>query len=302
MARKILRLVCSLILVGCASSGRLFVNYDKNPMGLAPVAMVSDFGTLDDGIGICKGVMLKVQPNLTFVDITHQLPAFSVRDAARFLSNSTPYFPVGSVFVILVERHTEKTTRPIVAKTKRGQYFVGSDNGSLSLIAERDGIEKVREIKNVDWIESKSLVSTFMGRDVYCPVAAKLARGEDWTSIGPEIDKIVRLDKKILKVSETEVVGEVVALDGPFGNLITDVTASAFLNAKYQLGEKVSVTIGKKSYALPFVKTFDDVPVNENLIYIDSTEHVAVATNQGNFAKRYQVNIPSKFLISIKKE
>ena len=93
-----------------------------------------------------------------------------------------------------------------------------------------------------------------------------------------------------------------VALDGPFGNLITDINAAAFLNTRYVLGDKVQVVIGNKSFWLPFVKTFSDVPVNESLIYIDSNDRVSVAINEGNFAQRYKVSVPTKFVVIFKKD
>jgi len=303
MLKSICFCLILVVIQGCSSQGGSIVqDPERGTRSLAPVVLMSDFGTFDDGIAICKGVMLKVQPGLSFIDITHQIPAFSVRDAARFLANSTPYFPDGTVFLVLVERHTDKNARPIVAKSKRGQYFVLADNGILSLVAERDGLEKVREIKDPNWLQGKKNPSTFMGRDIYSPVAARLARGEDFSSVGPEVEKVNLIDKKTLQVSDNQIAGEVVALDGPFGNLITDITAPAFLNAGYVLGDKVPVLIGTARHRLPFVKTFDDVPLNEKLLYIDSTDHVAVAINQGNFAERYKIKPSAKFVVITKKE
>lgn len=295
--------VIPLLIAGCASQRGIFSGSNSETISnLAPVVLMSDFGNQDDGIAVCKGVMLKIQPGLTFVDITHQIPAFSIKEANRFLANVTPYFPSGTVFVVLVEKSLKKSSRPIVAKSKRGQYFVASDNGALTSVAERDGLERVRVIEEGKWVSPNSLVSTFLGRDVYAPVAAHLARGEDWEDIGLEKKDINLLDNKVLKLNGNQLLGEVVAFDGPFGNLITDITAATFLNAHYHLGDRVDVVIGNKAMSLPFVRTFSDVPVNQSLIYIDSNERVSVAINEGNFAQRYKVTIPTKFIIFIKKE
>ncbi|MCX6102068.1 MAG: SAM-dependent chlorinase/fluorinase [Proteobacteria bacterium] len=302
MLKKLGVLFMVLTVVGCSiQSGNTVKDLEAKGEGLAPVVLMSDFGTYDDGVAICKGTMLKIQPMLTFIDITHQIPTFSVKDAARFLANATPHFPAGTVFVVLVERHSDNKTRPIVAKNKRGQYFVVSDNGILSLVAERDGLEKVREISLNPWLTEKKITSTFMGRDVFAPIAAHLARGDDWTIVGPEIENVSRLNLKSLEVSHNQITGEVIALDGPFGNLITNITATALLDARYVLGDKVSIVIGETQHSLPFVKTFDDVAVNAKLIYVDSTDHVAVAINQGNFAKRYRVKPPLKIIIKAQK-
>lgn len=299
MAKYFLQAWFLLWVTGCSSQ---ISQIRSNAVALPPVVLMSDFGNFDDGIAICKGVMLKIEPALSFIDVTHQIPAFSVKDAARFLANLTPHFPEKTVFVVLVERHVEKNVRPIVAKNKRGQYFILSDNGILSLLSERQELEKVRVVSENSWLEQGKLKSTFLGRDVYAPIAAHIAKGEDWTLVGPETEKINLLDKRSFRMSESQLNGEVIALDGPFGNLVTDITAIAFLNARYVIGDKVPVVIGSTKHLLPFVKTFSDVPVSEKLLYIDSTDHVAVAINEGNFAKKYKISPPVKLIISVKKD
>lgn len=299
MAKTLYLGVILLVLLGCSTQSGLKPSNSEN---LSPIVLMSDFGTYDDGIAVCKGVMLKIEPRLSFIDVTHQIPAFSVKDAARFLANITPHFPENAIFVVLVERHVEKKANPIVARNKRGQYFVLSDNGILSLLSERQEIARVRTITEGSWLESGTLSSSFLGRDVFAPVAARLAKGEDWTQVGPELEKIYLLDKKSFRMSETQLQGEVIALDGPFGNLVTDITATAFLNTKYNLGDKVPVEIGGTRHVLPFVKTFGDVPINQKLLYIDSTDHVAVAINEGNFAAKFKIKPPVRFIINLKKD
>ena len=107
-----------------------------------------------------------------------------------------PYFPAGTVFVTVIDPGVGSTRKAVVVKTKRGQYFVLPDNGLMTLVQDRDGIEAVREITNRDWMIGAALSSTFHGRDIFSPVGAHLAHGEDWTRVGPEVDanKLVRLD------------------------------------------------------------------------------------------------------------
>jgi S-adenosyl-L-methionine hydrolase (adenosine-forming) len=300
---KVLALV--FLLSGCASVGNRELSSaaktGASKASISPIVFLSDFGLLDESVAVCKGTMLGVEPALQFVDITHQVPAFSVKDAARIVSVSTPHFPAGSVFLTLVEQHTSGQKRGIVAKSKRGHFFVAPDNGLLTLVFEKDGIEEVREIKPGPWVPPANFQSNFPGRDVYSLVASHLARGEDWSQVGPVLtSKIKTLELKASKVSQTLVLGDVVALDGPFGNLITNVTAANFLTSGYNLGEKVSVQIGDKSFSLPFVKTFDDVPVGQLLLYIDSTDHLAIAINQGNFANKFKIRPPAKLVINKK--
>jgi S-adenosylmethionine hydrolase len=182
----------------------------------------------------------------------------------------------------------------VVVKSKRGQYFVLPDNGLITLVAERDGIEGAREITNRDWMIGAALSSTFHGRDIFSPVGAHIVRGDAWTQVGPELapDKLVRLNLTPVKLDERGLHGEVIATDGPYGNLVTNISGDDFLKLGYQRGETVHVSIGKTSLDLPFVQTFSDVPRNRPLLYIDSRGHVALAVNLGNFAATYKIEPP----------
>src|SRR6201987_2670966 len=135
-------------------------------------------------------------PDVRIVDLTHQVTPYSIFDGARFLFGATPYYPAGTVFVVVVDPTVGSTRKAIVAKSKRGQFFVLPDNGVITLVEQRDGIESVHEITNTDWMIGTKLSSTFHGRDIFSPAGAHLARGDDWTQAGPEldVDKLVRLD------------------------------------------------------------------------------------------------------------
>jgi S-adenosylmethionine hydrolase len=112
--------------------------------------------------------------------------------------------------------------------------------------------------------------------------------------VGPELqlDKLVRLDLAPARADEHGLHGSVIATDGPFGNLVTNIDGDEFLKLGYQHGEKVQVTIGRSSVKLPFVRTFSDVPLHEPLIYIDSRGRVGLAVNQGSFASVYKIKPP----------
>src|SRR5208282_1917027 len=116
------------------------------------VVFMTDFGVADDSVAICKGVMYGIAPNLRIVDLTHQVNAFSIRDGARFLFGATPYFPPGTVFVAVVDPGVGSSRKAVVVKSKRGQFFVLPDNGLMTMIEDRDGIEGIREVTNPDWM------------------------------------------------------------------------------------------------------------------------------------------------------
>jgi S-adenosyl-L-methionine hydrolase (adenosine-forming) len=297
---------CRLISQFLLGFSLLFCIADRAIMaqGAAParptVVFMTDFGVLDDSVALCKGVMYSIAPDLRIVDLTHEVTPFSILDGARFLSGASPYFPAGTVFVVVIDPGVGSTRKAVVVKSKRGQYFVLPDNGLMTLVQDRDGIEAAREITNREWMIGTALSSTFHGRDIFSPVGAHLAYGEDWTTVGPELaaSKLVRLDLVAPRLDEHGLSGEVIATDGPFGNLVTDVSGDDFLKLGYGHGQNVHVTIGKTEMNIPFVRTFSDVPLKKPLLYIDSRGDVGLAVNQGSFAATYSVKLPVPILFS----
>jgi hypothetical protein len=263
---------------------------------------MTDFGTVDDSVPICKGVMYSVMPSVRIVDLSHQVTPFSILDGARFLFGATPYYPAGTIFNVVIDPGVGSTRKAVVIRSKRGQFFVLPDNGLITLVADRDGLEAAREITNPEWMIGKALSSTFHGRDIFSPASAHLARGDDWTQVGAavEIKSLVRLDVQAPKLDAQGLQGEVIATDGPFGNLVTNVDAEEFLKLGYQRGDTVPITIGDRKMELPFVKTFSDVGLGKPLIYIDSRGRFGLAVNQGSFAAIYGIKPPVKFTMARK--
>jgi S-adenosylmethionine hydrolase len=253
------------------------------------IVFMTDFGVRDDSVAICKGVMYSIIPDVRIVDLTHQVTPFSIADGARFLYGATPYFPSGTVFVVVVDPTVGSTRKAIVVQSKRSQYFVLPDNGLMTLVQDRDGLEAAREITNPAWMIGAALSSTFHGRDIFSPAGAHLAHGEDWSQVGPELElaKLVRLDIAAAKLDQQGLTGLVIATDGPFGNLVTNVSSETFLKLGYARGKTVPITIGDKKMEIPFVRTFSDVPLKQPLLYIDSRGRLGIAVNQGNFSQVY---------------
>ena len=133
------------------------------------IVFMTDFGVVDDSVAICRGVMYSIMPEARIVDLSHQVTPFSILDGARFLYGATPYYPAGTVFVVVIDPTVGSTRKAIVAKSKRGQYFVLPDNGLLTLVDQRDGIDGIHEITNTDWMIGTKLSSTFHGRDIFSP-------------------------------------------------------------------------------------------------------------------------------------
>jgi S-adenosylmethionine hydrolase len=264
------------------------------------IVFLTDYGTLDDAVAVCKGVMLTIAPDARIVDLTHQVTPYSIADGGRFLARAALYFPADTIFIGVVDPGVGTQRRAIIAKSKRGQYFVVPDNGLLTLIEDRDGIEGVREITNPSWQLPGAISSTFHGRDIFSPAAAHLARGEDWTHAGAAVPHLVRLALKRAAMAADGINGRVVALDGPFGNLVTNVSGKLFNALGYRLGEKVHIRIGGADFTIPYVATFGDVPIGQPLLFIDSSELLSVAINQGDFSKAHQVTPPVELVVSRK--
>jgi S-adenosylmethionine hydrolase len=285
-------LLCCVICAGTAWA-------DSSPAERPTIVFMTDFGVVDDSVALCKGVMYTIAADVRIVDLTHQVTPFSISDGARFLFGATPYFPAGTIFVVVIDPTVGSSRKAIIVKSKRGQFFVLPDNGLMTMVQDRDGLEGAREITNPQWMIGAALSSTFHGRDIFSPAGAHLARGDDWTQVGPELDlaKLVRLDLKPATVDANGLSGEVIATDGPFGNLVTNISSEKFLELGYQHGQTVPVTIGSRQMKIPFVRTFSDVPLDEPLMYIDSRGRLGLAVNQASFAAKFGIRPPQPISI-----
>jgi S-adenosylmethionine hydrolase len=290
-AEALLLAVLGLAVPGLEGQQAGLAQPSPNPPGHTIVFM-TDFGLLDDSVAICKAVMLRVDPTLRIMDITHQVTPYSIPEGARFLAGTTPYYGPGTVFVAVIDPGVGSTRKAIVAKSKPGHYFVVPDNGLLTLVEDQDGIVEVREITNPDWMTGGKLSSTFHGRDIFSPVGARIARGDNWTLVGPVLPTLVRLNLTSPKMDAAGLSGEVIATDGPYGNLITNIESAQFGLLGYRLGDQVHFNIAGKMHTIRFVRTFSDVAKGEPLLYIDSRGRLAIAVNQGNAQSRLHAALP----------
>jgi S-adenosylmethionine hydrolase len=263
------------------------------------IVFMTDFGVVDDSVAICRGVMYSIMPEVRIVDLTHQVTPFSILDGARFLYGATPYYPAGTVFVVVVDPTVGSTRKAIVAKSKKGQLFVLPDNGLLTLVEQRDGIESAREITNREWMIGAKLSSTFHGRDIFSPVGGHLAHGEEWTQVGPDlpVTNLVRLRLLPATLDEKELKAQVIAIDGPFGNLVTNVDSELFAKLGYKLGDRITFRLGEVEITAPFVKTFSDVAIGEPLFYIDSRGNLGFSVDQAYASTKYNIKPPVSLVI-----
>src|ERR1700685_2642437 len=241
---------------GCSRSANHEAAQSKTAASRSAIVFMTDFGTANDSVSICKSVILTIEPDARIMDITHQVTPFSIEEGARFLAGVTPYYPSGTVFLVVVDPGVGTSRKAVIVKSKKGQYFVVPDNGIISPVTDRDGLEGAHEITNTAWMIGDNISSTFHGRDIFSPAAAHLAAGEDWTLAGPEVGDLVRLSPRTATVEANGITGTVIGLDDPFGSLITDIEGVDFKKLGYQVGDKVTLKVDKTQYTFPFEKTF----------------------------------------------
>jgi S-adenosylmethionine hydrolase len=261
------------------------------------IVFMTDFGTANDAVAICKAVIIGIAPETRIMDITHQVTPFQIEEGARFLAGVSPYYPAGTVFLSVVDPGVGTSRKAVIVKSKKGQYFVLPDNGLVTLVLDRDGLESAREITNPAWMIQAAVSSTFHGRDIFSPAAAHLAAGWDFNLVGPEAEQLVRLTPKVSIATDKGIEGDIIGLDDPYGSLITDIPGDEFKKLGYNLGDRVVIQINKKPVTLPYVKTFMDVPVGDSLLYIDSRGRVGIANNEGNYAKKFDITPPGTVFI-----
>lgn len=271
------------------------------------VVFQSDFGLKDGAVSAMKGVATGVDPDLKLYDLTHEIPAYNIWEAAYRLQQAAPYWPAGTVFVSVVDPGVGTSRKSVVAKTRNGQYFVTPDNGTLTLIAESIGIDSVREIDEVLNRRKNSQASyTFHGRDVYAYTGARLAAGvirfeEVGTLLPDTVVKIV-YQKPVLK-GDT-LMGSIPVLDIQYGNIWTNINDSIFNKLQLSTNKKVDVLISRGGTILfnrpvPVVNTFGAVPEGQVLGYMNSLMNFSLALNMRSFADSFHVSSGPEWKVQI---
>jgi len=284
----------------CAACGK--TPADKTRAGQTGTArptivFMTDFGTANDAVALCKAVIVGIAPDARIMDITHQVTPFQIEEAARFLAGVTPYYPSGTIFLAVVDPGVGTSRKAVVVKSKRGQYFVLPDNGVITPVIERDGLDSAREITNTGWMLMPQVSSTFHGRDIFSPAAAHLAAGWDFTLAGPAVDQLVQLTPRVSTTSENGIEGNIIGLDDPYGSLISDIPGDEFKKLGYQLGDKIIVQLNKTPFSVPYARTFMDVQVGDPLLYIDSRGRIGLALNQRNYSQVNKITPPGTLFI-----
>jgi S-adenosylmethionine hydrolase len=262
-----------------------------------PLVLLTDFGTQDGAVSAMKGVAYSVSQDLLISDLSHENP--SIFAGAYRLYQAEQFWPDGTVFVSVVDPGVGTKRLSVVLKTRTGHYFVGPNNGLLWLVAERDGIEGLRQIdERVNRRPGSDDSHTFHGRDVFVYTGARLAAGViGFDQVGPVLSpqSLISLTYRKPERAGNKVSGIVPVLDVQFGNVWTNIPKSLFDELHVALGAPLHVRIyhGDKlvdDEVVPYERTFGDVPVGKPLLYINSLLDVAVALNQGSYAAAHSID------------
>jgi S-adenosylmethionine hydrolase len=250
------------------------------------VALLTDFGLRDHYVGTMKGVILGICPDVSLVDITHDIPPHDVQAGALELAAAYRYFPTGTIFLVVVDPGVGSTRRGLAAEA--GDFrFVAPDNGVLSLIGEESGPRKIVEL--TDRRYARPTVShTFEGRDRFAPAAAWLARGVALTTLGRPVVSIERIELRRPVSAADRLDGEVVRVDR-FGNLITNIDRRTFDrfrdHAAYgSTARDCIVHVGGRLVSR-LVSTYADAAPGEVCGLFGSTDHLEIAVRGASAAE-----------------
>jgi len=275
------------------------------------VVFQSDFGVKDGAVSAMKGVAMEVDTNLKLYDLTHEIPAYNIWEAAYRLEQTVNYWPAGTVFVSVVDPGVGSNRKSVVVKTKTGQFIVTPDNGTLTLIAESLGIAERREIDEALNRRNGSEQSyTFHGRDVYAYTAARLAAGViSFEQVGKLLpaDSVVKIPYQHAKKEGNIIKGNISILDVQYGNIWTNIPAALFKQLNIGFGQKLHITLYKNKTKIyegnaPYVQTFSAVANGKELVYLNSLMQLSFALNQGSFAAKYSVGSGSEWNVEVSKE
>jgi S-adenosylmethionine hydrolase len=245
------------------------------------ITLLTDYGVDSEFPGVCRGVIARLSPDTTVVDITHGIARHDVRHGALVLRNVLPYMPLG-IHVAVVDPQVGTERRAVAIRCDDGRVLVGPDNGVLSLAAAAgSAIEAVDISRSQHRLEPVS--ATFHGRDVFAPVAAALAAGAPFADAGEPVavDELVALELPGPRREGNVLVAHALLID-VYGNVTLDVRHEDLPGTGLMLGYAVEVRTRGRVLGATFTSTFADVPAGQLLLYEDATRTLALAVNRGS--------------------
>jgi S-adenosyl-L-methionine hydrolase (adenosine-forming) len=249
------------------------------------ITFLSDYGLADEFVGVVHAVIARIAPQARVIDLGHGVPRQDVLAGALTLERALPYAPPG-VHLAVVDPEVGARRRAVAVRAaEEDRLLVGPDNGLLLPAADRfGGVVEAVEISASPW-RLEPVSATFHGRDLFAPVAARLAAGEPLAEAGPPLDpdELVRLERPVAAAEPGALTATVTGTDG-FGNVMLGAAAADLAAAGLRLGEPLAVRTGARRVRGVFARTFADVAVGDLLVYEDAGRTLAVAVNAGDAA------------------
>jgi S-adenosyl-L-methionine hydrolase (adenosine-forming) len=249
------------------------------------ITLTTDYGNNDHLVGTLKGVLLKINPELTIVDITHNVSPFDLLDGALTIGAAYSYFPARTIHLVVVDPGVGTNRRPLLV-TAQNQYFVAPDNGVLSLIYERAHDNLVVRHATAEHYFLQPVSKTFHGRDVFAPVAAWLSKGWQTAAMGEEIEDFQRFVLPRAKAVDGGAQGVVLRVDA-FGNIMTNFRAED-LPEFAQNGGGLNLKVGNHAITR-LVETFASGGTDEPVAYMGSSGYLEIAINKANAARKLAI-------------
>ncbi len=261
------------------------------------IAILTDFGNKDNFVGIMKAVMLSINPNLNFIDITNQISPHNIREAAFVLLKSYYFFPKNTIFLVVVDPTVGTERKPIVIRT-RNYYFVGPDNGVLYPAASKDKIEEIIWLNRKE-LFCKNISSTFHGRDVFAPIAAYLTKKILLTKMGKRIKRIKELVFPQVCFSKDTLIGRIIYIDN-FGNIVTNIKKNDLFSF---IKSNKFIAYLKRRTISNIYSSYGEAPVNIPFFIEDSFGYLEISFKQKRADKYFGVknNIYKDLSIKIKR-
>jgi S-adenosylmethionine hydrolase len=256
------------------------------------IALLSDFGSKDHYVGTMKGVILGICPDVTLVDVTHEIAPHDVLDGALELAAAYRFFPAGTIFLAVVDPGVGSARRGIAAEV--GDYrFVAPDNGLLTAVLREVQPRKIVELTERRYARP-TVSRTFEGRDRFAPAAAWLAKGIQLPALGRNLATLQKIDIPQAAEAGEEIRGTVLRIDR-FGNLVTNIDRRTFEKFAREKGVQISAgasTVGR------LVATYADIQDGEVCALFGSTDHLELAANAGSAAEALRLSRGADVVIS----
>ena len=292
------------ILLGCVPRAEQDNNDNHASTDKHALVIQADFAGL-----VMTGVAYSVSKELDIYNLRPLIPLYDIRSASASLAYNAQTWPAGTVFVSVVDPGVGTARKSVVLKTKNGLFFVSPDNGSLSGPATSYGVEAVREIdESVNRRPGSDWSHTFHGRDVYSYTGARLAAGViSYEQVGPLMEpEVIMLDTLAGRLKNGILYGFISGGTGRLGNISFSIDRHLFERVNPVYGEIYDIVIRndaeiKWKGSIPYAKSFGDVPVGENLLFVNSSGDLSIAINQGNFAKSFGIEYGNDWHIEVKK-